>query len=66
MELAGILRTAPVVLAGTESTYKPDAVKIGIMLLHQGRDTQKVYKTLLWSEEGDDKKLTKYILANNV
>ena len=52
-------------LAGTESTNKPDAVKIGIMLSHAGRDARVVYKTLPWSAEGlgDDKKFDKVLEA---
>ena len=50
-------------LAGTESTDKPDAAKIGIMLSHAGRDAREVYKTLPWSAEGDDKKFDKVLEA---
>ena len=38
-------------------------VKIGIMLTHAGKEVREVYKTLHWTEEGDDKKFNKVIKA---
>ena len=51
------------VLTGTESTEKADAVKIGIMLSHAGREARDVYKTLPWAADGDDKKFDKVLEA---
>ena len=50
-------------LAGTESTEKDDAVKIGIMLSHAGREAREVFKTLPWATEGDNKKFDKVLEA---
>jgi len=50
-------------LAGTESTEKDDAVKIGIMLSHAGREAREVFKTLPWTAVGDDKKFDKVLEA---
>ena len=50
-------------LEGTESSGKSDMVKIGIMLTHAGKEAREVYKTLHWTEEGDDKKFNKVIEA---
>ena len=50
-------------LAGTESTEKLDAAKIGIMLSHTGKEAQELYKTLPWAAEGDDKKFDKVLEA---
>ena len=35
------------------------APKIGIILLHAGKDTRELYKTLSWKEQGDEKKFKK-------
>ena len=50
-------------LAGTESTDKPDAAKIGIMLSHAGKDAREVFKTLPWAAVGDDQKFDKVLEA---
>ena len=42
-------------LAGTESNDKSDAVRIGIMLSHAGKEAREIYKTLTWREDGDIK-----------
>ena len=46
-------------LAGTESTDKPDAAKIGIMLSHAGRDAREVTKLFHGQQKGMTKNLTK-------
>ena len=50
-------------LAGTESSDKSDAVKIGIMLMHAGKEARKIYKTFHWAEEGNAMKFNKVIKA---
>ena len=50
-------------LAGTESSNKSNMVKIGIMLSHAGKEAREVYKTLQWTEEGDNQKFKKVIEA---
>ena len=50
-------------LAGTESTDKPDPVKIRIMLTHAGKEAREIYKTLLWSEPDDKMKFNKVLKA---
>ena len=50
-------------LAGTESTDKPDAAKIGMMLSHAGKDAREVFKTLPWAAVGDDQKFDKVLEA---
>ena len=48
-------------LKGTESTEKSDGSKIGIMLSHAGKEARKLYKTLPWAAEGDEKKFNKVL-----
>ena len=50
-------------LAGTESGEKSDAVKIGIMLSHAGKEAREVYKTLTWAADGDKDKFDKVLEA---
>ena len=50
-------------LAGTESTDKPDPVKIGIMLSHAGKEAREVFKTLPWTEDEDRNKFDKVLQA---
>ena len=50
-------------LAGTESSVKSDAVKIGITLTHARKEAHEVYKTFHWAEEGDAMKFGKVIKA---
>ena len=50
-------------LAGTESSDKSDAVKIGIMLSHAGKEAREIYKTLAWREDGDKDKFDKVLEA---
>ena len=49
--------------SSTESTDKTDPIKIGIILLHSGKDAREIYKTLLWAEEGDRNKFDKVLEA---
>ena len=49
-------------LAGTESTEKSDAVKIGLMLSHAGKEAREVYKTLAWAA-GDKNKFNTVLEA---
>ena len=46
-----------------ESSDKSDPVKIGIMLSHAGKDAREVYKTLTWTEDGDNNKFDKVLEA---
>ena len=50
-------------LAGTESNEKSDAVKIGIMLSHAGKEARELYKTLAWAADGDKDKFDKVVEA---
>jgi len=50
-------------IEGMESSEKSDVAKIGIMLLHAGKEVQEVYKTLPWVEDGDNKNFNKIIEA---
>ena len=50
-------------LAGTESNEKSDAVKIGIMLSHAGKEAREVYKTLAWAADGDKDKFDRVVEA---
>ena len=46
-------------LEGIESTDKGEKVKIGIMLLHAGKEALEIYKTLPWANAGDADKFDK-------
>ena len=50
-------------LAGTESNSKSDAVKIGIMLSHAGKEAREIYKTLPWDSPEDNMKFDKVLEA---
>jgi len=50
-------------IEGTESSEKSDMAKIGIMLLHAGKEAREVYKTLPWVGDDDNKKFNKAIEA---
>ena len=50
-------------LAGTESNDKSNAVKIGIMLTHAGKEAREIYKTLPWESPEDNMKFDKVLEA---
>ena len=50
-------------LAGTESNDKSNAVKIGIILTHAGKEAREIYKTLPWESPGDNMKFDKVLEA---
>ena len=50
-------------LEGTESTWKSNGIKIGIMLSHAGKEARELYKILPWAAEGDEKKFDNFLEA---